>query len=63
MSRRVFGSIRLTDPVNGSPPSPLTAGAADQTIASAHATATPALTPSRVRAPSERAGAMMEPVT
>ena len=38
MSRRVSRSIRLTDPVNGSPPSPPTAGAADHTIAQTHAT-------------------------
>ena len=62
MSRRVSGSIRETDPVNGSPPSPLHAGEADQTIPSTHATATAALTRAGY-APSERAGAMMEPVT
>jgi membrane-bound serine protease (ClpP class) len=50
MSRRVSRSIRLTDPVNGSPPSPPIAGQADHAIVSTQATVTPALTPSSVRA-------------
>ena len=62
MSRRVSGSIRLTDPVNGAPlPSPM-AGEADHAIASMHATVTPALTGAGY-APSDLAGAMMGSVT
>jgi len=62
MSRRVSRSIRLTDPVNGSSPATPIAGVAEHAIAQTHASATRALTPSRVRAIRSH-GAMMEPVT
>ena len=48
MSRRVSRSILETEPVNGWSPSPPAAGDAAHTNAQTHASATTALTPSRV---------------
>ena len=62
MSRRVSRSIRETDPVNGGSLSPLHAGEAEHASTQTHASVTATLTRAGY-APSERTGAMMEPVT